>query len=215
MRKIMEMSKFEEAMLWAGEEIQPEEFNMFYVSPDLNKWNREAKELWNSIVGNEEEGIFLHRGDIDDLIFRDDAVYNSVDWSSPETDEDWRNEVYNTLMKPADHYLVAAMHCRWNGASGYKMADSVLDALYRPYDATLVFKGCTAGRKIMCCTESSHDAYGKLTYIIKKKKKEYERLHLYDHEFDLDAAAQLAEKCENQFDAFAEKKKEYFQRAAE
>lgn len=116
--------------------------------------------------------------DIDRL----DVPYDSVYWDSPFCDDEYRDEILHQMIKPANHYLVFASGCRWNGASGYSFKETPADCLYRSYDATIRPHAVSKGGKTLVCIESSHDVpMGSHTYIIALTDDEYRRLE--DAEF--------------------------------
>jgi hypothetical protein len=89
------------------------------------------------------------------------------------------------LIKPYDHYLVCAYHCRWDGVSGYKITDSLEDALYRDYDYHQYFIGGSRGGKTILLSESSHDVpMGHSVVVIGLTDKEYEKLSYWDVDFE-------------------------------
>lgn len=99
-------------------------------------------------------------------------------------DECMYDDLISSLIKPYDHYLVCAYGCRWDGASGYKIADSLEDALCRDYDYHQYFNGGSRGGKSMMLCEYSHDVpMGHRVMVIGLTNKEYERLSYWDIDF--------------------------------
>lgn len=99
-------------------------------------------------------------------------------------DEYEYRDFISQLIKPYDHYLVCAYHCRWDGASGYKIADSIEDALYRDYDYHQYYEGGSRGGKTILLSESSHDVpMGHRVMVIGLTDKEYEKLSYWNVNF--------------------------------
>ena len=81
------------------------------------------------------------------------------------------------LLKDANHYLVMAHNCRWNGASGFMLTDSLEEVLDRDYEVSIYPVAVSKGGKCLVCRESSHDVpMGSRTSIIALTEREYERL---------------------------------------
>ena len=100
------------------------------------------------------------------------------------------------LVKEAKHYLVMAHNCRWNGASGYTIVDSVWGTLSRDCEVTIVPHSVSKGGKTLCCTEYSHDVpMGGKTSIIALTDREYEFLNHWDTSFE--AVERFAAECES------------------
>lgn len=100
------------------------------------------------------------------------------------------------IIRDAKHYLVMAHGCRWDGASGYKIANSAWDALSRSYDVTIIPHSVSRGGKTLCCTEYSHDVpMGGRTTIIALTDREYEFLNHWDTSFE--AVERFAAECES------------------
>ena len=80
-------------------------------------------------------------------------------------------------LKESKHYLVFARNCTWNGASGYKFANSFEDAIYRSYDCSIYPVERSRGKKTLVCTEYHHDVpTGHTSIIVALTDKEYEDL---------------------------------------
>ena len=111
-----------------------------------------------------------------------DIPYEAIDQSDVEYDEEAADDTLASLVKPAPAYLVFAQGCRWNGASGYKVCDRLLDTIQRNYDVTILPVAVSKGGKILQCRESSHDVpMGSITYIIALTAAE--RMALENYEF--------------------------------
>jgi hypothetical protein len=99
------------------------------------------------------------------------------------------------MIKDAPHYLVMAHNCRWNGASGYKIVDSVEDTLKRDYEVSIYPVRATKGGKCLVCSESSHDVpTGAVTSIIALTEREYAFLNHWNTGWD--EVAGFAARCE-------------------
>lgn len=121
-----------------------------------------------------EEYVLLGRNDIEGY---DDSVYNAVDWSDLDVDEDFRTEVFKDIIRPAEKYLVFSPNSTWDGMTRSGIVNSFEDALYRNTDTTLEISSVSRGGKTLELVEKSHDIpTGALTYIIALTKAEAERL---------------------------------------
>ena len=120
--------------------------------------------------------------EIDELL--DDPL--NYEWCmGSDFDEDEYMDFISELIKTANHYLVCAYHCTWNGRTGYKFVDTLSDAFYREYDCSQYYKGGSRGGKSICISEYSHDVpMGHTTMIIGLTDKEYEKLSYWDVDFD-------------------------------
>ena len=129
--------------------------------------------------GTDDSFITIWAPDVERL----DIPYDNALWESSWYDQEQADEMLAVLVKPANHYLVFASGCRWNGASGYKFADSIRECISRGYDATIEPESVSPGGKTLVCRESSHDVpIGSTTYIVALTNREYERLR--NTEFD-------------------------------
>jgi|GEM_PF-1836674 len=108
------------------------------------------------------------------------SVYEATDWSDGEIDEDFRDEVLSSLLRPSYGYLVFTRGCRWDGASGYKLVKNVEEAFSRSYEASISPVSVSTGGKTLVCCESSHDVpTGSETIVVALTEKEYDRLDYY------------------------------------
>lgn len=140
---------------------------------------------------DDEESVWLPQYLIDSL----DIPYDNITWESNYYDEEERRFFMESLIKDASHYLVMAHNCRWNGASGYSIVDSIEKALYRNYEATIYPKTASRGGKVLICGEYSHDVpTGATTSIIALTEREYEHLSHWDTDFK--TVKEFAEKME-------------------
>ena len=120
-------------------------------------------------VYDDDAYIVLDESSIEDM----DIPYEAVDWTDPE----WNDDSISGIMKDSAKYLVFAYGCRWNGASGYKFADTFRSALARDYDVSLVAKAVSKGGKALYLSESSHDVpMGAPTVIVALTNREYDSL---------------------------------------
>ena len=111
-----------------------------------------------------------------------------------ETDHEEIDMVLKELIKEADHYLVMAHNCRWNGVSGYKIVGSRKETVYRNDDVCICPQRASKGGKTLICRESSHDVpMGARTSIIALTNKEYAILE----NAEWDTVAKFADKCES------------------
>ena len=93
------------------------------------------------------------------------------------------DDLLDSLMAKANHYLVFAYNCRWNGASGFKIVSTIRSAVSRSYETTQTVLNVSPKGKSVLLHESSHDVpMGAHTVIIGLTEKEYSRLE--DEEFD-------------------------------
>lgn len=115
-----------------------------------------------------------------DIEFHDIPV-DAVDWDSCEFDEYGLEDIMEGYVGKYPHYLVFASGCRWNGSSGYKLCDNILQTVYRDYDISLEF--VDKGKRKAAFIESSHDVpTGSTTYIVGLTNREYNKL--VDAEFE-------------------------------
>lgn len=113
-----------------------------------------------------------------------DDPYNYEYCMGDFRDEYMYNDFISELIKPYNHYLVCAYGCRWDGASGYKIADSLKEALSRSYDYHQYFVGGSRGGKSIVLCEYSHDVpMGHRVMVIGLTDKEYEKLSYWDVDF--------------------------------
>lgn len=122
-----------------------------------------------------DESIYV--GEIDVIAAECDMVdYEYIDIYDPYYDDTFE-DLLSLLIRDADHYLVFASGCRWDGSSGYKFASSRHETVYRPYDTTIMPVAVSPNGKTLVCRESSHDVpMGSTTIIVALTEKEFERL---------------------------------------
>lgn len=96
----------------------------------------------------------------------------------------------NALQDEGGGYLVVAFGVRWNGASGYKLADSASEATIRDYDATFKFSELNEEKGYANLVESSHDCpMGAGVTVIALTEEERERI---ENEMDVDEVIEWA-----------------------
>lgn len=106
-----------------------------------------------------------------------DAIYMASVQESAIVDEDEREYIFSQLIRSAEHYLVFAANCRWDGSSGYLFANNMDEVVRRDYDCVIQPSWVSRGGKLLCCRESSHDVpQGGNTYVIALTDREYQRL---------------------------------------
>ena len=104
--------------------------------------------------------------------------FDAVDWNFPITER--KEEVLDSFLKSAPAYVVMAYGCRWDGADGYTIVKTRDECFSRDYDAIIVPKEVSKGKKILVCKESSHDVpMGSLTAIIALNKSEMDFIGPY------------------------------------
>lgn len=120
----------------------------------------------------------------------DDIIENFIS-SESYIDEDERRYILNSLMGNYNHYLVVATSHTWDGRTGFRIASSIDDAIWRDDYVTLIPHSVSKGGKCLCLTESSHDVpMGSNTYIIGLTDVEYSKLKYAD----VDSYARFAAK---------------------
>ena len=131
--------------------------------------------------GYDDLTAWLSEYEIDSLKIHPDAV----SWCESDCLMDEIDYVMESLIKKADHYLVMAYNCRWNGASGYKFADDIREALNRDYDTSIYPVTASRGGKVLVCREYSHDVpMGARTVIIALTDSQYEHLNAWYREWE-------------------------------
>lgn len=106
----------------------------------------------------------------------DDFPTEVIDYNSAEFDNDELEELLISYLGNHPHYLVFASGCRWNGASGYKFCENIIDTVARNYDVTLDLQEYIDDRAIKC-REASHDVpMGSTTIIVGISEEEYDDL---------------------------------------
>ena len=156
------------------------EYGEYVWTPYLNIKEKYRNEFY---INEDEEyaSVPVWVCDIDEYL---DDPYNYEYCMGSFRDEYMYKDFISELIKPYNHYLVCAYHCRWDGASGYKIADSLEDALSRDYDYHQYFMGGSRGGKTILLSESSHDVpMGHRVVIIGLTNKEYEKLSYWDVDF--------------------------------
>ena len=105
-----------------------------------------------------------------------DIPIECVDWDATFFEKEEFDWVVDELIQTdANHYLVFAKNCRWNGASGYKVVSELRDAFCRDYDVNIYAAGQSEDKKCLKCTEYSHDVpTGAPTFIVALSEDEHE-----------------------------------------
>jgi hypothetical protein len=121
-------------------------------------------------------------------IYKFDIPDKYVHWDSSEFMKDEFEYYVETLIDKFPHYLVMAHGCRWNGASGYKIVDTIGKAFERGYEVS--FSVISNTNKCIKLCESSHDVpTGSITYVIGLTVDEYDDLE----ESDFDSVVSWAD----------------------
>ena len=112
----------------------------------------------------------------------------AINYDSFDFDECMLESLLEEIIGKYPHYLVIALGCKWNGASGYKFCDDILKTCERSYEISLTFE--EEGKDAVKCRESSHDVpMGGTTYIVGLTEEEFELLE----EKELDKLIEIAE----------------------
>ncbi len=113
------------------------------------------------------------------------------------TDELEIEDVFNSLMKDYEHYLIVLFNATWTGASGAKITDKYVDCFYRGYDCTMYVKGSSKNGKYLYLRESHHDVpTGHSTLIVGLTESEYEKLEKMNIQEKIDYGEKCLEKIE-------------------
>lgn len=106
-----------------------------------------------------------------------DVPYDAVDTDFVWEDDDEALYVWNELINEAGYYLVCLKHCTWDKRNAAFITDDVFKTVSRDYDVIIRPYMQSPDRKVLVCTESSHDVpMGHLTYIVALTDEEYEML---------------------------------------
>lgn len=161
------------ARKWRGRKIGSRAFTEYPVR---------TSEIDQSVLDHfgldrEKEWALMYQDEIDDLCFESDTAYQAVDWDDGDVDEEYQQEVLNSLIHSADWYLVYASGVTWDGRSGYKFVRRIDQAFYRDYDSYICADAASRNGKTLRCRESSHDVpMGQFTWVIALTGREYETL---------------------------------------
>lgn len=135
----------------------------------------------------ESDNIVLSYQQVNDLHL-ENAIYEQSC-----IDNDILESILMENLGEAPHYLVFASNCTWDGKSGYKFCDNLLDTISRDYDVSISIDDPRPQNTIIKCRESSHDVpTGGTTYILGLANEEYDLLKEYNFE-------QIEEYVENRF----------------
>lgn len=173
----------------------------FYKDFNLCRIGENYSIDWKTIPAEKLEPI------VDEICFYDGNGRDIVRYITVEEADLWEHAEYfdfdgaerafalEDLLKPSNHYLVMAHSCRWNGASGYKIVDSLDEVLNRDYEVSIYPTAVSKGGKCLVCRESSHDVpMGATTSITALTESEYARLSAWYT--DWDTVAKFAETNE-------------------
>ena len=115
------------------------------------------------------------------LIDKFDIPSDAIDFDSYEVDQDMLESELEHFLGNYPHYLVIAIHCKWNGASGWMFTNSRIKTVSRDYDISLIIE--ENGQDAIKCRESSHDVpMGSTTYIVGLSNDDFDKLE--DAELD-------------------------------
>lgn len=93
-------------------------------------------------------------------------------------DEDEFYDFINNLLKKYNHYLIIAFNSKYNGSSGYKIVDNIVDVFYREYECSQYIKNISKGGKFLLLREYSHDVpMGHYTLVMGLTDIEYEKFN--------------------------------------
>lgn len=152
--------------------INIQEVGVYYSTPLSNikkEYQKEYSEMNTDLYNN--ENVLVNECDLYDHVI--DIGKTEYDY----TDEIEIESFIDDLLKDYKHYLVVALHSRWNGASGYKISDSKIDCFYRNYECSQYVVGGSKGGKFLLLKESHHDVpTGHNTLIVGLTDKEYEKI---------------------------------------
>lgn len=80
---------------------------------------------------------------------------------------------FDSFIKDAPAYLTVAMSVGWDGSNGYKIDFSKENVFSRSYEAEIFPVDVSAGGKILCTIESSHDVpTGSMNYVVALTERE-------------------------------------------
>lgn len=158
-----------------------------FYEVDQTKLNSEQP---RNFVGDslDEGSLILSLEEIKNAVIPEEAI----DWESGEFDQEELNYILTDKIGRLPHYLVIALGCRWNSASGYMFTDEITKTCDRSYDVSLDL--VEEGKNAIKCRESmvviSHYVpMGGTTYIIGLTEEEFELLE----EKELDKLIEIAE----------------------
>lgn len=158
-----------QAVLEATEDVMPKALSILGISPDDGTVTLGRPEIDEMI------------DEVEDEFGRDagSAAARAVHWDEGWFDRDLFVEQASDLIRDSGGgYLVFSLGgTHWSGASGYKLADDIVDALSRDCETSFTVIGGSRGGKALKLRESSHDVpTGKPTYVIALTPAERDRL---------------------------------------
>ena len=137
---------------------------------NIPEYAEELREQIEKLGLEDDVWSWLSEQDIEDY----DILYEAVDWDCGERIEEYED----MFIRPAQHYLVFAKGCRWNGASGYSITDSFDNAINRNYEHSMYITDVSTQGKWILFNECSHDVpTGNPTIIIALTDSEYKKLN--------------------------------------
>ena len=139
-------------------------------------------EIKNGVLENGDDFVNVWLEEVDTVCIDPCAIEYCM---GSDFDEWIFDDFVRHIIKPFDYYLVCSYKCTWDGASGYKIAESINDALYRNYDCSQYYCGGSQGGKSIVIKEYHHDVpMGHRTVIIGLTEKEHEKLSHWDINFE-------------------------------
>lgn len=148
---------------------------------DLLKVNSETYEEISMEFNLDADHTTLNMSLVD--IERYKIPENAIDYDSFDFDECMLESLLEEIIGKYPHYLVIALGCKWNGASGYTFCDDITKTVARDYDISLSIE--REGNGAIECLESSHDVpTGSTTYIVGLDEDEYNDLNVDDIEIE-------------------------------
>lgn len=114
--------------------------NSDYITPEMERDGYEKEDIEIDVATAEYYGVTPY-----------------LDWSWSEFNANLFNMDLSQILKPAEHYLCFVETALYNGASGFKIADSREEVFSRSYDCTFYLTGASKGGKTLSWNEASHD----------------------------------------------------------
>jgi len=143
------------------------EFEKRFQNVDLAlaglSYYEKEEDVWTDVVGLADDGYEPYDDNIEE---------GSFGW-----EEDTAENVMSCFLAEAEHYLVFARGCRWNGASRYKFARDYNEVIERGYEFSLYPISHTEDYSVLVCKEHSHDVpMGSTTIIVALTDDDFEKL---------------------------------------
>lgn len=153
---------------------------------DLNKTFMSFIVYWDGLDEDTrqtlmEAGYDADEDDMCDMLEADierlNVPYDAVNWDNGYDSSEEHADYMEQLLKSANHYLVFAQGCCWDGASGYLLTESTEKLVRLSYDTSIYPTATSRGKKVLQCREYSHDVpMGSTTYLIALTDREYQIL---------------------------------------